>query len=119
MPASPVGYSSEAQEGFLFSEGIGYLKRYGHQKNKTMKDFETKLQAELDNLPFTQHLDDGQFNDGQIAGFEAGARWAESINSSENPDSSKAELIEFAMYLTGHNKQTIEQMYQDYKKHKK
>ena len=57
-----------------------------------MKDFETKLQAELDNLPFTQHLDDGQFNDGQIAGFEAGAEWAESINRSENPDSSKASV---------------------------
>ena len=41
------------------------------------------------------------------------------INSSENPDSSKDELIEFAIYLTGHDKQTIEQMYADYKKHKK
>ena len=34
-------------------------------------------------------------------------------------DSSKDELIEFAMYLTGHDKQTIEQMYADFKKHKK
>jgi hypothetical protein len=46
-----------------------------------MKDFENKLQEQLDLLPFTKGLDDGQYNDGQQAGFEKGARWAiEEIN---------------------------------------
>lgn len=44
-----------------------------------MKNFEELLQKELDKLPYTKHLDDGQYNDGQIAGFELGARWALSL----------------------------------------
>jgi hypothetical protein len=34
------------------------------------------LKEELDKLPYTKHLDDGQYNDGQLAGFEFGAEWA-------------------------------------------
>lgn len=37
--------------------------------------FEELLQVRLDELPYTKHLDDGQYNDGQMAGFECGARW--------------------------------------------
>jgi hypothetical protein len=37
--------------------------------------FEQLLQVRLDELPYTKHLDDGQYNDGQVAGFEYGARW--------------------------------------------
>lgn len=44
-----------------------------------MKNFEELLQKELDKLPYTKHLDDGQYNDGKIAGFELGARWALSL----------------------------------------
>jgi hypothetical protein len=33
------------------------------------------LAAELEKLPYTKHLDDGQYNDGQLAGFEFGATW--------------------------------------------
>lgn len=44
-----------------------------------MKNFEELLQKELDKLPYTKHLDDGQYNDGQLAGFELGARWALSL----------------------------------------
>lgn len=44
-----------------------------------MKNFEELLQIELDKLPYTKHLDDGQYNDGQMAGFEIGARWALSL----------------------------------------
>lgn len=33
------------------------------------------LEQELTKLPFTKHLDDGQYNDGQITGFELGANW--------------------------------------------
>lgn len=39
-------------------------------------DFEKELQKELDKLPFTKHADDGLYNDGQLDGFELGARWA-------------------------------------------
>jgi hypothetical protein len=41
-----------------------------------MTNFEELLQAELDKLPFEKGLDDGQYNDGKLAGFEMGARWA-------------------------------------------
>jgi len=44
-----------------------------------MKNFEELLQKELDKLPYTKHLDDGQYNDGQVVGFENGARWALSL----------------------------------------
>ncbi len=44
-----------------------------------MENFEELLQKELDKLPYTKHLDDGQYNDGQVAGFENGARWALSL----------------------------------------
>ena len=33
------------------------------------------LEDELNKLPYTKHLDDGQYNDGQLAGFEFGANW--------------------------------------------
>ena len=33
------------------------------------------LEDELKKLPYTKHLDDGQYNDGQLAGFEWGAGW--------------------------------------------
>lgn len=33
------------------------------------------LKEQLDKLPDTEHLDDGGYNDGQIAGFELGAQW--------------------------------------------
>lgn len=39
-------------------------------------DFEKSLLEKLDELPYTKHVDDGQFNDGQLCGFEIGARWA-------------------------------------------
>ena len=41
-----------------------------------MINFEELLEAELNKLPYTKHLDDGCFNDGQMEGFELGARWA-------------------------------------------
>jgi hypothetical protein len=33
------------------------------------------LEDELNKLPYTKHLDDGQYNDGQLVGFELGATW--------------------------------------------
>jgi hypothetical protein len=33
------------------------------------------LEDVLNKLPYTKHLDDGQYNDGVITGFEAGAIW--------------------------------------------
>ena len=49
-----------------------------------MKNFEELLQKELDKLPYTKHLDDGQYNDGQLTGFESGARWALSLLAVSN-----------------------------------
>lgn len=39
-------------------------------------DLDELIDIELKKLPYTKHLDDGQFNDGQLAGFELGAEWA-------------------------------------------
>ena len=33
------------------------------------------LEEKLAELPYTKHLDDGQYNDGKMAGFEFGAQW--------------------------------------------
>lgn len=38
-------------------------------------DFEQELDEQLNKLPYTKHLDDGQYNDGVLDGFELGARW--------------------------------------------
>lgn len=34
-----------------------------------------EIEAEIQKLPYVKHLDDGQFNDGVIHGFELGAKW--------------------------------------------
>lgn len=41
-----------------------------------MKDFEQRLKDRIEELPFTKGVDDGQYNEGIIDGFEDGARWA-------------------------------------------
>ena len=38
-------------------------------------DLDELVSAELEKLPYTKHLDDGQYNDGQLVGFELGAYW--------------------------------------------
>lgn len=37
--------------------------------------FLSELEKRLELLPFTKHLDDGQYNDGVVTGFEMGADW--------------------------------------------
>jgi len=37
--------------------------------------WQEELKEQLDKLPYTKHLDDGGYNDGQLAGFELGAQW--------------------------------------------
>ena len=34
-----------------------------------------EIGKEMDKLPFSKHIDDGMFNDGQLNGFELGATW--------------------------------------------
>lgn len=34
-----------------------------------------EIGKEMDKLPFTKHVDDGLYNDGQLIGFELGANW--------------------------------------------
>lgn len=40
-----------------------------------MKDFMSRLGDRIKELPFTKGLDDGQYNEGVIDGFERGAYW--------------------------------------------
>ncbi len=49
-------------------------------------EFESALTYELSKLPYTKHLDDGMYNDGQIDGFEIGARWAKTYTSKQSDD---------------------------------
>ena len=37
--------------------------------------WQEELKEQLDKLPYAKHLDDGGYNDGQLAGFELGAQW--------------------------------------------
>ena len=34
-----------------------------------------EIGKEMDKLPFSKNVDDGLFNDGQLMGFELGAKW--------------------------------------------
>ena len=34
-----------------------------------------EISKEMDKLPFSKHVDDGLYNDGQLMGFELGANW--------------------------------------------
>lgn len=62
-------YAVEALFALVLIKKISFIK---------MKNFEDLLQKELEKLPYIKHLDDGQYNDGRIEGFELGARWAKS-----------------------------------------
>jgi hypothetical protein len=53
-------------------EGVPLLPPF---ENEVEEVWEQGLGAELEKLPYTKHLDDGQYNDGQLAGFEFGATW--------------------------------------------
>ena len=39
------------------------------------KELEEKLYKRINELPYTKHLDDGLYNDGQVSGFEQGAKF--------------------------------------------
>ena len=45
------------------------------QKDLVSFPTDDELQERLDELPYTKHLDDGQYNDGVITGFEMGVEW--------------------------------------------
>ena len=47
----------------------------GLEKSKKDDVWNAGLENEINKLPYTKHLDDGQYNDGQLAGFELGATW--------------------------------------------
>lgn len=47
----------------------------GLEKPKKDDVWNAGLENEINKLPYTKHLDDGQYNDGQLAGFELGATW--------------------------------------------
>jgi len=46
------------------------------EESKDFENFESELTLQLSQLPYEKHVDDGQYNDGKIVGFELGARWA-------------------------------------------
>lgn len=56
------------------------LKEYASQQppKEQTKTFNKLLTEELNKLPFTKGVDDGQYNDGMLDGFELGARWCDS-----------------------------------------
>lgn len=58
----------------LLLNGEKWVKELSGGSVPTPSDEE--IEAEIQKLPYTKHLDDGQFNDGVIQGFELGARWS-------------------------------------------
>ena len=55
------------------------------------ESFTTSMLEEQSKLPYEKHADDGQYNDGQIMGFQLGAEWAyrnfcEAIDSKPRSD---------------------------------
>ena len=76
-------------------------------------DFESALTYELSKLPYTKHLDDGQYNDGQINGFEMGARW---MHDYAGQSDAKEKAILFAKFITKHpdTDEAYEQLYQQF-----
>lgn len=70
----------------LKMEGVGYITTYKStlpyklslkncQAIERGYDLDKLISDEVDKLPYEKHVDDGQYNDGQIAGFELGAYW--------------------------------------------
>jgi hypothetical protein len=60
--------------------------------------WEQGLEKEIDKLPYTEHLDDGQYNDGQLAGFEFGATWGynKAKEACPNSDNDMVEFLDFS-----------------------
>jgi hypothetical protein len=72
-------------------------------------DFESALTYELSKLPYTKHLDDGQYNDGQINGFEMGARWMHDY--AQQP----SDAVDFVEWMfNGLSKEDIKADYQQF-----
>ena len=75
-----VGYRLDDEKGFLLGSTLRDSKNRLSFKNceaiELGYDLDELVTSELNKLPYTKHLDDGQYNDGQIAGFELGAYWA-------------------------------------------
>lgn len=67
----------------------GYRTRMGEELSggSVPTPSDEEIEAEIQKLPYTKHLDDGQFNDGVIHGFEMGAKWLRDRLSPEQENS--------------------------------
>lgn len=82
-----------------------------------MENFEELLDQELDKLPYTKHLDDGQYNDGQLVGFELGSRWALNVIGSvllSDLMKEQQEVISSPIRFTGVHIEKIKQVFEMY-----
>ncbi len=62
----------------LLKKYDGYMKKLSIKNCEAIAngyDLDELISVELKKLPYEKHVDDGQFNDGQLAGFELGAEW--------------------------------------------
>jgi hypothetical protein len=80
------------------------------------------LEDELNKLPYTKHLDDGQYNDGQLVGFELGATWGynkakETLYTEEQVNQKMIDFAEWCRTQYKLNGETflIEQLFSEYK----
>lgn len=73
-PSYPADWGHGDYEGYV----ANLQKRIKELEGQTEPNisFEAALEAEMDKLPYTKHVDDGGYNQGQLAGFEKGAEWA-------------------------------------------
>lgn len=85
-------------------------------KSEGAEEFEEALDKQLDALPYTKHLDDGQYNDGQVAGFERGARWCNDFANADKKQHAIG-LMKHHRKINGYFKwidETYEHLYNEY-----
>jgi len=62
-----------------FFDDIESLEDFANEYIQTITPIELpsdkEIGKEMDKLPFSKHIDDGLYNDGQLIGFELGAKW--------------------------------------------
>jgi hypothetical protein len=71
----PADYHAEDLNKYIDYLEAEVKKLNKHGVSGSVLPTEDELKVRLDELPYTKHLDDGQYNDGQAYGFECGARW--------------------------------------------
>jgi len=67
-------YKNEV-EIYSFNEVIDIIQSYHEAQLKKILPSEFEIESRILRFPYTIHVDDGQYNDGVIYGFDMGCTW--------------------------------------------